>query len=88
MLDVLLESSTAPPRPNPATVFSVVVHTVLIVFFVVGREKLRPEAYSGESENVRYLIPLDRVKAPPPLAVRVHWHGAGLVGESAGSTWG
>ena len=84
MLNILLESATAPPRPNRATAFSVVVHTALIVVFVIGREGSRPEADSGETENVRYLIPFDRVKAPPPLEVRTHWHGIGLIGEGTG----
>src|SRR5688572_8941051 len=84
MLDVLLESSTGPPRPNRATMFSVVVHTALIVVFAVGRDGPRPDAHNGETENVRYLIPFDRVKAPPPLEVRTQWHGIGLVGEGAG----
>lgn len=83
MLDVLLESSTRPPRPNRATVFSVVVHTALIVV-VVGREEPRPEVQSGEIENVSYLIPFDRIKAPPPLAVPTRWHGLGLIGEGTG----
>jgi TonB family protein len=84
MLDVLLESSTGPPRPNRATMFSVVVHTALIVVFVVGRDGPRPAVHSGETENVRYLIPFDRVKAPPPLEVRTHWHGIGFLGEGTG----
>jgi TonB family protein len=84
MLDVLLESSTGPPRPNRATMFSVVVHTALIVVFIFGRERPRPEAYGGETENVRYLIPFDRVKGPPPLEVRTQWHGIGFLGEGAG----
>jgi TonB family protein len=83
MLDVLLESSTRPPRPNRATVFSAVVHTALIVVFV-GRDGPRPEAHSVETENVRYLIPFDRVKTPPPVAVQIHWHGVGLIGEGTG----
>lgn len=85
MLNVLLESAARAPRPNPATVvFSVVIHTALIVVFVAGRQGLQPETDGGERENVRYLIPLDRVKAPPPLEVRTHWHGLGLIGEGSG----
>ena len=63
--------------------FSVVFHTALIVV-VVGREEPRPEVQSGEIENVSYLIPFDRIKAPPPLAVPTRWHGIGLVGEGTG----
>lgn len=84
MLDVLLESSTGPPRPNRATVFSVVIHTALIVVFLVSRGGPRPEAHSGETENARYLIPFDRVKAPPPVEVRTHWDGIGFFGKGAG----
>lgn len=84
MLNVLLESART-PRPNAATmVFSVVIHTALIVVFVAGRQGYRAEAERGESENVRYLIPLDRVTAPPPLEVRTRWHGLGLVGDGTG----
>jgi TonB family protein len=85
MLNVLLESDARTPRPNPATtLFSVVIHTALIVVFVAGRAGPAPQANSGERENVRYLIPLDRVKAPPPLEVRTHWQGLGLVGRGTG----
>lgn len=84
MLNVLLESTARTPRPNPATVFSVIIHTALIVMFIANRPGARAEAERSESENVRYLIPLDRVKAPPPLEVRTHWHGLGVVGERAG----
>ena len=84
MLNVLLESAAQTPRPNPATVFSVVIHTALIAVFISDREGSRVETKHGESENVRYLIPLDRVKAPPPLEVRTHWHGLGHIGEGAG----
>lgn len=85
MLDVLLESAPRTARPSRATVFSVVIHSALIVVFLAGREGSPPEAPSVESENVRYLIPLDRVKAPPPLAVQIHWRGLGVVGEGTGS---
>jgi TonB family protein len=64
--------------------FSVVVHTALIVVFVVGQDGPRPAVDSGETENVRYLIPFDRVKAPPPQEVRTHWHGIGFLGEGTG----
>jgi TonB family protein len=85
MLNVLLESDARPPRPSPATtLFSVVIHTALIVVFVAGRAAPRPPTDGGERETVRYLIPLDRVKAPPPLEVRTHWHGLGLVGQGTG----
>ena len=84
MLNVLLESART-PRPNAATiVVSVVIHTMLIVMFVAERQRYRSEPYRGESENVRYLIPLDRVKAPPPLEVRTHWHGLGVIGAGTG----
>src|SRR5918992_5715917 len=85
MLNVLLESAARTPRPNPATVvFSVVIHTALIVVFVANRQASGPETERRERENVRYLIPLDRVKAPPPLEVRTYWHGMGLIGEGSG----
>ena len=85
MLNVLLESDARAPRPNPATaVFSVVIHTALIVVFVAGRAGPPSQTDTGERENVRYLIPLDRVKAPPPLEVRTQWHGLGLVGRGTG----
>ena len=84
MLNVLLESAARTSRPNPATLFSVVIHTALIVVFVADRQGSRAETERSESENVRYLIPLDRVKAPPPLEVRTHWHGLGLIGEGTG----
>lgn len=84
MLNVLLESAGQTPRPNRATVFSVVIHAALIVAFIADRGGSRLEANTGESENVRYLIPFDRVKAPPPLEVRTHWQGLGLIGEGTG----
>ena len=85
MLNVLLESAARTPRPNPATVvFSLVIHTALIVVFVANRQGSGSEMERSESETVRYLIPLDRVKAPPPLEVRTHWHGMGLIGEGKG----
>lgn len=84
MLNVLLESASRTPRPHPATIFSLVIHAALIVVFVADRQGSRAEPERRESENVRYLIPLDRVKAPPPLEVRTYWHGLGLVGEGTG----
>lgn len=84
MLNVLLESAAQTPRPNRATVFSVVIHTALIVVFLADRQGSGAEPERGETENVRYLIPLNRVKAPPPLEVRTQWHGLGLVGEGTG----
>ncbi|MDQ4080753.1 MAG: energy transducer TonB [Gemmatimonadota bacterium] len=84
MLNVLLESAARTPRPNRATVFSVVIHTALIVVFLADQQGSRAEPERGETENVRYLIPLNRVKAPPPLEVPTHWHGLGLVGEGTG----
>src|ERR671925_606933 len=84
MLDVLLESAAQSPRPNRATMFSVVIHSALIVVFAVGRHESRPEPEIAEMENVRYLIPFDRVKAPPPQAVQVHWRGLGVAGEGVG----
>src|ERR671923_2915696 len=84
MLDVLLESAAHTPRPNRATMFSVIIHSALIVVFAVGREAPRLDAESDAMENVRYLIPFDRVKAPPPLEVRTHWYGTGAVGEGTG----
>lgn len=84
MLNVLLESART-PRPNAATVVSsVVIHTALIVMFVAERQGYQGETERGESQNVHYLIPLDRVKAPPPLEVRTHWHGLGVIGEGTG----
>jgi TonB family protein len=88
MFDVLLESTPRTARPNRATVFSVVIHSALIVVFVAGREGSAPETASSESEDVRYLIPFDRVKAPPPLAVRTYWRGMGVAGEGTGSDAG
>jgi TonB family protein len=84
MLNVLLESAARTPRPNPATVFSLVIHTALIVAFIADRHASSAEPEPGETENVRYLIPFDRVKAPPPLEVPTHWHGLGLTGAGSG----
>jgi TonB family protein len=84
MLDILLESAAQTPRPNRATIFSVVIHSALMVAFLAGREASEPAVERGESENVRFLIPFDRVKAPPPVEVRTRWHGVGLIGEGTG----
>ena len=84
MLDILLESAPRTPRPNRATVFSVIMHLTLIAVFVLGREPSPPEPDSGEMEDVSYLIPFDRIKGPPPQEVRTHWHGLGRVGEGTG----
>lgn len=84
MLDILLESAPRTPRPNRATVFSVIMHLALIATFVLGREPSQPDTESVTMEQVSYLIPFDRVKGPPPLEVRTHWRGIGRVGDGTG----
>lgn len=84
MLDILLESAPRTPRPNRATVFSVLMHLMLILAFALGREQSQPETDSGEMEDVSYLIPFDRIKGPPPLEVRTQWHGLGRLGDGTG----
>lgn len=75
MFRVLIESGSRHLTFDRGSLVSVVTHTALITLAVLsgGQVDERFDVNEQSTERVRFLVPLDRFKAPPPQEHSIAW---------------